>query len=85
MIKILAFLLIFYFLFRVAGFFFRVLTGGLGARAAYQHSQNNQSNQKSRRKTNADGVSIEYAPENKSKRSASNFKGGEYVDYEEIK
>jgi len=74
-----------YVVFRIGGFLFRMLAGGLGAKTAYQQTYQSRNNQERKRKTNADGVSIEYAPENKSKRSASNFKGGEYVDYEEVK
>lgn len=73
-----------YVLMKVGGFFFRIFLGGLGTKAAYQQSQRN-NQQSQQRKTTADGVSIEYVPNEKNERSAKNYKGGEYVDYEEIK
>jgi len=78
--------LIGYVFFKVGGFLFRTLLGGLGAKTAYQYTQsrNQQERQHQKRSTTRDGVSIDYAPDNKDKRSAANFKGGEYVDYEEI-
>lgn len=72
-----------YIFVKVGGFIFRMFLGGLGAKSSQQqYTSRNRAQQK--RKT-ADGISIEFEPEDKSKRSAKNFRGGEYVDYEEIK
>jgi hypothetical protein len=77
--------LIGYIFFKVGGFLFRVLLGGLGARAASNQSRQNYSQNTQQKKKTADGINIEFVPEDKNKRSAKNFKGGEYVDYEELK
>lgn len=50
-------------------------------KSAQQQQAKNQQYKRSER----DGVNIEFMPKNDSKRSGANFKGGEYVDYEEIK
>ncbi len=73
-----------YVLFKVGGIIFRMFLGGLGAKGSYQNAQAN-NRQQQQRKTTAEGISIEYAPEDKNQKSAANFKGGEYVDYEELK
>ena len=69
---------------KVGGFFFRLFLGNLGAKAAYQQNQRNSQRTQSKR-TTADGISIDFVPNDKTERSAKNFKGGEYVDYEELK
>jgi len=84
MFKFLLILFIVGYLFiKVGGFIFRVFLGGLGAKAANQ--QGARSSQQSQKRRTADGVSIDFVPDSKNERSAKNFKGGEYVDYEEIK
>ncbi len=77
--------LIGYIFFKVGGFLFRILLGGLGAKAAHSQSKQNYSQSSQQKKRTADGINIEFVPEDQGKRSAKNFKGGEYVDYEEIK
>lgn len=77
--------LIGYIFFKVGGFLFRIFLGRLGAKAAYNQSRQNYSQNTQQKKRTADGINIEFAPEDKNKRSAKNFRGGEYVDYEEIK
>ncbi|GAA5031916.1 hypothetical protein GCM10011506_24850 [Marivirga lumbricoides] len=78
--------LIGYIFFKVGGFLFRIFLGGLGAKYATQNGRQHFNNQSQQKKKTADGINIEFVPEDdKNKRSASNFKGGEYVDYEEIK
>ncbi|MBK6266761.1 DUF4834 family protein [Marivirga sp. S37H4] len=76
--------LIGYIFFKVGGFLFRIFLGRLGAKAAAQSGRSNSSQNRQQRKT-ADGINIEFVPEDKNKRTAKNFKGGEYVDYEELK
>ncbi|MFT6037039.1 MAG: hypothetical protein ACJAT1_000878 [Marivirga sp.] len=68
---------------KVGGFIFRMFLGGIGAKSAFQQAaQNGQQQQKKR---TADGISIDFVPEDKNKRRAKNFRGGEYVEYEELK
>lgn len=67
--------LISYIIYKVGGFFFRILTlGGT--------SQRPPRNQPPRRPPGAN-VNVDYSPEKKN--SKGDFKGGEYVDYEEVK
>jgi fructose-specific component phosphotransferase system IIB-like protein len=66
----------FYILSKVGGFIFRTLFG-----AAAQQAQQ----QRTHTKKPSDGnVQIDHAPKNEDK-SSKNFKGGDYVDFEEVK
>ncbi|ELR69917.1 hypothetical protein C900_04440 [Fulvivirga imtechensis AK7] len=68
--------------FKVLGLFFRVLLGGSAADRSGQRSYQNQQYQSGR---STDGnVNIDYVPNGKSKGTSKEFKGGEYVEYEEI-
>lgn len=93
-LKFLVFLFFLYLLFRVASFFFKVMRVVSGAKRQQanfnrQHGQDKSYGPQSRKyKQPADGnVNIDYIPEEEKKngRSTRNFKGGEYVDYEEVK
>ena len=84
MIKfLLIILLIGFLLTKVLGLFFRVLAGGSATNKTGQRGYQNQQYQSKR---SQDGnVNIEYVPDNNESNKASKaFKGGEYVDYEEI-
>jgi hypothetical protein len=71
--------LIGYLFFKIGGFLFRLFLGRT-AKAAQerQYQQNNKG-----RKTK-DGIHIDHIPNQKGKRTGGNFKGGEYVDYEDV-
>ncbi|MGM0580640.1 MAG: DUF4834 domain-containing protein [Bacteroidota bacterium] len=71
--------LIGYLIFKIGGFLFRLFLGRT-AKAAQekQYKQNN------KRRTTKDGINIDHVPDQKGKRTGGNFKGGEYVDYEEM-
>lgn len=71
--------LIGYLFFKIGGFFFRVFLGRT-AKAA----QERQYQQQSRGRTTKDGIKIDHIPDQKGKRTGGNFKGGEYVDYEDL-
>lgn len=74
-------LLIGFLFFKIFGLFFRVLLGGQTAPKSNHRSYQNHQSQSRR---SADGnVNIDYVP-NDSNKSQKAFKGGEYVDYEEI-
>lgn len=76
-----------YLFYKVGGFFFRVLSGFGGAdqQSYQQHRRQEQYNQQ-KKKPSGGNVNIDYMPDSQKKnRSSKNFKGGEYVDYEEIK
>lgn len=64
-----------YVVYRVGGFFFKILTLGGSA----QRPPRNQSH----KRPPGANVDVDYAPQNK--KSKKDFKGGEYVDYEEVK
>lgn len=71
--------LISYVLYKVGGFFFRMLFMNL------TQQQSQRGNARQQQKRPADGnVSIDYVPEEKSKKRAG-MKGGEYVDFEDVK
>ena len=67
-----------YVFFKGLGFFFRVILGG----SAVNRNTNETHNQ---RQPNGGNVKVDYAPKDGSKNSKSDFKGGEYVDFEEVK
>lgn len=72
--------------FKVLGLFFRVLVGGSAAdRSGQRQWQNQQFRGQQQYRRDADGnVHIDYVPKDKSKGKSKEFKGGEYVEYEEI-
>jgi len=75
--------LIFYLIYRIGGFLFRMLF--IGAQKQQQQYQN-QSQQQSHRKAPNSNLNIDYAPGSKQEdKKGGDFKGGEYVDYEEVK
>lgn len=69
--------LISYVIYRVGGFFFKILTlGGSGQRP--------RQNQPPKRPPGTN-LNVDYAPNSKKGQNKGDFKGGEYVDYEEVK
>ncbi len=97
LLKFLLFLFFIYLLFRVVNFFFKVMYTVSGAkkqanfnRKQQGHRYQNSSGPQSRKyRQPSDGnVNIEFIPEddkNQNGKGPRNFKGGEYVDYEEVK
>ncbi|MBL6449670.1 DUF4834 family protein [Fulvivirga sp. 29W222] len=69
--------------FKLLGLFFRVLVGRSAADRSGSRTYQSQQYQSGR--SNEGNVNIDYVPNNGSKKSSKPFKGGEYVDYEEIK
>ena len=76
--------LVSYLLFKVIQFLFKVLIIGAGGQEAYRRQQGYQQQQNSTRQKRGD-ISIDYVPKDGKKNSSSNYDGGEYVDYEEVK
>ena len=77
-LKFLLPVLIFYWVFKSVGrFMSRMMNGG-------QQPQNFSGRQQPKRPIDGK-VNVEYAPTKKSPKSSDNFKGGDYVDYEEVK
>jgi len=97
LLKFLLFLFFIYLLFRVLNFFFKVMYTVSGAkkqanfnRQQQRQRQNGYGPQSRKYKQPSDGnVNIEYIPEDEKKqkngKGPRNFKGGEYVDFEEVK
>ncbi|HYG39892.1 MAG TPA: DUF4834 family protein [Cytophagales bacterium] len=74
----------FYLLFKVVGLLFRVLFSAMGSntppRSVFGSGGFSKNN--SKRRPASGNINVDYIPEDKSKKE---FKGGEYVDYEEVK
>jgi hypothetical protein len=75
-LKILSFLFILYLLYRFIGFFFKVFYVLLGQRPRNQASSRN-------KKRPEGSIHVEQKPPRK-KEKQMGFRGGEYVDYEEL-
>lgn len=78
--KIIVFIIVVGFVMRLLS---RSLIGRLYKQAQQQQRNMNQDQQRSTRPSDGN-VSVEYAPKKQSSKSADNFKGGDYVDYEEV-
>ena len=50
----------------------------------YKAAQERQFQQNNKGRRTKDGIHIDHIPSQKGKRTGGNFKGGEYVDYEEL-
>ncbi len=77
MLKIFAILALLYFFIRSVGHVVRMIFGSTVSR-----SQNPYANQQGRR-TTREGLHVDSSPNNKKTRK-TDFKGGDYVDYEEV-
>lgn len=71
--------LIGYLFFKIGGFLFRLFLGRTAKAAQERQYQQNNSGRKTK-----DGINIDHVPNQKNKRDGGNFKGGEYVDYEDV-
>ena len=67
-----------YVIIKGIGFFFRAILGG-----STMNQYSNQQQQRQQRPSNGN-VNVDYVPKD-DKKSKENFKGGEYVDFEEVK
>lgn len=79
LLKLLAILFLLYFFFKSIGQVVRVIFGGSATtrtQAPYGGNRNQQ------RKTTRDGLHVDSAPSQQKKKT--DFKGGDYVDYEEV-
>ena len=76
MLKILAILALFYFFFRSVGFVIRMLLGGATTR-----NQNTYRTGQQKTRTR-EGLHVDSIPKDPKQRA--DFKGGDYVDYEEL-
>ena len=87
------FLIVIYVVYKLSGFFMRVLFTSLGNNARESFGRQQQGRDRAanghRHQKPMDGnVNIDYVPEGEKKRAkkaSPGFKGGEYVDYEEIR
>lgn len=79
MLKLIAILVLIYFFFRSVGYVVRLLLGGgMAAR-----NRNPYTGHQQRRNTREGDIHIDNAPKQEKKRKE--FRGGDYVDYEEVK
>lgn len=83
LIKLILFVFVFSWIFRAVVRFFSV---GLFGQAQQQRNFNGQRQYQQSKKSTDGNVNIDYAPKsNTGKKSSENYKGGDYVDYEEVK
>lgn len=89
MLKFLLILILFFYVFyKVGGFIMRALYFGSGRQFQQRQQQYQQSQQRSRATYARNGeVKVDYVPDEeiKKRKSSNSTRGGEYVDYEEIK
>lgn len=80
MLKFIVFIVLFsYVIFKGLGLLFRLLMGSPGSMRQQSHNYPPHGD----RKPKDGNVNIDYTP-NKGKKSSKGFKGGEYIDYEEV-
>lgn len=74
-----------YILFKVGGYLFKVLFWSLGNKQ--RQTFNNGHNRRSYQSKREGDINIEYIPKNKNGQApkTKEFKGGEYVEYEDVK
>ncbi len=70
---------LFYVLFKLGGFFLRMFFGGTMAQRASQGQRHYQ-----QPKPEEGNVHIDYVPEAQENKPQKKFKGGDYVDFEEV-
>lgn len=85
MIKfLLIIILIFYALYKVGGFMFRMLFQGVQQRQQSQSRQGRDYQEAHTRKAPNSNLNIDHIPGKEAKKGKSDFGGGDYVDYEEV-
>ena len=79
---LLIFFIIFYLVFKVGGFLVRLFLGNLVKQNRQQTYQYDTAQKKQPRDGN---VHIDYIPEEGQDKEPKEYKGGDYIDYEEVK
>lgn len=75
--------LVFFIIYKLLGFFFRLL---LRTGINHQQQQHQAHTRQSKAKRPSDGnVIVDYVPNNKKESADKTYNGGEYIDYEEVK
>ena len=77
--------LIFWLISKAWKFLFRGLLWFMGAKTMAGAAGQGQQQRRTRQRPSDGNVEINYNPKNKKDKNTHNFKGGEYVDYEEVK
>ena len=77
MLRVLAIIMLFLFAFRIIGSVIRFLMGGASMNRSGSFQQNRQA------KSRGGNVNVDYVPKNE-RSEKQNYKGGEYVDYEDV-
>lgn len=81
LIKFILFIVVFGWIFRGIS---RLFLGRL-YKQAQQQQQFSQADRRQHKRPSDGNVNVDYAPQNKrGEKSADNFKGGDYVDYEDV-
>lgn len=87
MIKFLLILILFFYaLYKIGGFLFRMLFQSVQQqhRQQYQGHQNGHYQQSHTRRAPDSNLNIDHIPEKDKEKRRGDFKGGDYVDYEEV-
>lgn len=78
--------LIFFIVFKLLKFFFKLfLVRGAAQFQQRQYQSNSQNYQQRYQKPREGNINIDFIPNKKKEREEKTFKGGEYIDYEEVK
>jgi hypothetical protein len=78
-------ILVIFVLVKIGSFIFKTMFWMLGARAGNRNAPTYKQNQQRQTYRSAGDIEIEYVPGKEPKDNKSDFKGGEYVDFEEVK
>ncbi len=78
-------ILVIFVLVKIGGFIFKTMFWMLGARAGNRNAPTYKQNQQRQTYKAAGDIEIEYVPGKGPKQTKSDFNGGEYVDFEEVK
>ncbi len=79
MLKFLAIVALLYFFFKSVGHVMRLVFGG----GVQSRSQQNPYTRQQQRRTTREGLHVDSMP-NQQKKKTDDYKGGDYVDYEEV-
>lgn len=77
--------LIFFIVYKLLKFFFKLFLVKSAAQFQQRQYQSSQNYQQRYQKPREGNINIDYIPKQKKEREEKSFKGGEYIDYEEVK
>jgi len=84
MLKIIAIVFLIGLFFRTVGKIVRLVFGS-GTPSKTRHSWGGRASSSSNRRPTNGNINVDYVPKKGDKRGSDDYKGGDYVDYEEVK